>query len=76
MATTILTKTCGCDIEFGEGPYRIAFCPLHEAAPDLLAALEEVATDYAHMCDEDDTESDGAILLGKMRAAISRARGE
>lgn len=54
-------------------PRALRYCALHAATPKLLAALQEVAEDYANMCDPDDAESDGARLLAKMRAAIRKA---
>jgi len=36
-------KPCGCHVEdIGHMPARIQFCPMHEASPILLRALEEL----------------------------------
>ena len=65
---------CGCRVAVGMESVSLAYCPMHRAAPELLETLKEATADYAHMCDED-SESDGAMLLRKMRAAIAQAEG-
>ena len=44
---------------------------LHRAIAEMAACLVEVADDYAHMCDEEDPESDGARLLRRVRKAVA-----
>ena len=36
-------KECGCRTEIEGSDVHIIFCPLHEAAPKLLKALEKIA---------------------------------
>ena len=52
--------TCGC----------VTYCQTHNAAAEMLSVLREFAADYAHLCDEDDTESEGARLLNKARTIL------
>lgn len=51
-----------------------------EAAPDLLAALEELVAEFDAMNADRDPARDGQFLdtggMGMARAAIARARGE
>ena len=39
-----LGEACGCDFRWGsdhpDEPMRIVYCPMHKAAPKMLAALE------------------------------------
>lgn len=61
---------CGCSIaETGEvtdkGPSRkVVFCPLHAAAPDMLAVLKEIRISY------------GFYTFVKVKKAIAKAEGK
>ena len=39
-----LSIPCGCTVieQDGQGPETIRFCPLHQAAPDMLTLLESI----------------------------------
>ena len=57
---------CACYVEsdgFGES---LVFCRLHAAAPELLAALKDFASD-------DEPHSHPAERMGRARAAIAKA---
>jgi hypothetical protein len=59
-------KPCGCrPLTWGE----IAYCPLHAAAPELLAALEELAT----MAEQNNYHGMD-MALDRARAAIAKAK--
>ena len=53
-------------------------CPVHAAAPDLLAVLEEMTPDYEHCAPDESgyTETYRLRLIAKARAAIAAAKGE
>ena len=44
-----MAEKCGCSLNFSLGPDEIpydltrAYCPMHKAAPEMLAALERIA---------------------------------
>ena len=44
---------CSCDVLYtqwdSENCFRIAFCPLHEAAPDLLEALKDMVSGWRYI---------------------------
>ena len=67
--------TCHCETE-AQGA-RIIFCPLHAAAPDLLAACQAT---LAHLvvCDDHESESAelGATALEHLKQALARATGQ
>ena len=74
------TKQCGCKLKVlqREG-YSITYCPLHGAAPDMLTALERIAThqsraDRRHrgMVDASELED----LQRTARTAVDRAKGK
>jgi len=52
-------------------------CPLHVAAPDLLAALEQMTPDYEHCAPDEagDIEPDRVALIARALAAIAAAKG-
>ena len=53
-------------------------CPLHVAAPDLLAVLERMTPDYEHCAPDErgDIDPDRVALIARARAAIAAAKGE
>ena len=76
-----MTQTCcpNCGIGEVDGPpwNVIVFCPLHAAAPELLAALEAVADGDSHLgvtcwCHRTDFHE---IYCQQARAAIAKAQG-
>ena len=67
---------CGCVLERNEIGLHMKECPLHAAAPDLLAACEQ----FVRIA-EDGRHPNWARYMKtgageKMRAAIKKARGE
>lgn len=60
-------SSCGCHIGATAGMlnYGIVYCPVHAAAPELLAALEAIAA--AHTA---------SIYRSQALAAIAKARGQ
>lgn len=61
---------CGCDGGASGDQRWVVLCPLHAAAPDLLAALETAfPTDTAGAMFVDDE------VVGRARAAIDKAKG-
>ena len=59
---------CGCTArEYADDTVVICFCPLHEAAGELLAALKFIASDI------EESVNDKAAWLRKARAAIAKA---
>jgi hypothetical protein len=71
------TMTCGCRITHeadASGAYGIAFCPLHAAAPKLLAALEELLPWIERGRERFDREE--ARVLTQAIAAIREAAGQ
>ena len=70
-----------CPCESADCPYYGAscnLCPVHAAAPDLLAVLEEMTPDYEHCAPDESgyTETYRLRLIAKARAAIAAAKGE
>lgn len=75
-----MPEKCGCaalvDGNFPAAHVPVRMCPLHAAAPDLLAALKELVSRY-------DASAAGAASLGlppadlwwRARAAIRKAEG-
>jgi hypothetical protein len=71
------TMTCGCRVTHephASGAYGIAFCPLHAAAPKLLAALEELLPWIERGRERFDREE--ARVLTQAIAAIREATGQ
>ena len=71
-------EICDCTTEsLGEYGEKIIFCPLHEAAPDLLAALEEIhkAQPPRKASGYDDYKRFYFFVKGRARPAIAKARG-
>lgn len=79
--STFRREPCGCEVA-GVGllpnPWHVHYCPTHAAAPDLLAALQEVVSFY------DDLRvktADGRLLpltnhiVERWRASIRKATG-
>ena len=64
---------CGCDGGASGDQRWIHLCPLHTAAPDLLAALEEIdsATGWAGLGD-----TVAVHIHNLARIAIAKAKGE
>jgi hypothetical protein len=68
-------KTCGCYLLEDDG--YIQFCPLHSAAPDLLAALEWAVKHVRMPFYTVPSGADGfAAEWNTARAAIRKAKGE
>lgn len=67
---------CGCRVfSFNDGyNVDITFCPIHNAAPDLLEALE-LATRFVGKYVADTESVIGKRALDRMNAAIAKARG-
>lgn len=67
---------CGCTFHFTVD--RIVFCPMHAAAPDLLAALKALVVSVAPF----ESKLSAAIgntsmpAMNKARAAIAKARDQ
>ena len=57
---------------FFRGTFAIRYCPLHAAAPDLLAALERVMA-YLSIHDPTYAESNADSVMA--HAAIAKAKG-
>lgn len=51
-------------------PGRFLFCPMHEAAPDLLEACSEALERL------ENTRDGSSALAIQLRAAIAKARGQ
>ena len=51
-------QPCGCDPQYngGDGKWFIKWCPLHQAAPELLKAVKQMAQDFHHACGTNDIE--------------------
>jgi len=56
----------------GDDGYR-----LYKAAPELLAALEEVVMDIEDYCEDhnSDRPTDVTVVLPRLKAAIAKAKG-
>ena len=56
----------------GDDGYR-----LYKAAPELLAALEEVVVDIEDYCEDhnSDRPTDVTVVLPRLKAAIAKAKG-
>jgi hypothetical protein len=68
---------CGCTVEVRDphiGPVCLTHCPLHAAAPDLLAACERAAAILRPEVEPMAFERQAAYSL--LRAALEKARGE
>lgn len=72
--------SCGCNLT---GAFAsITFCPMHDAAPDLLAALEEAEREmmiaHNHVSPSMQLGIYEALkaTIGKARAAIAKAHGK
>jgi hypothetical protein len=64
---------CGCDGGASGDQRWIHLCPLHTAAPDLLAALERIEDlDWSH----DSAESAMVKVQVEAATAIAKAKGE
>lgn len=59
---------CGC--------YAIRFCPLHQAAPALLAACQDALFVLENITTLDFSRGGDAKVRGILEAAIRTARGE
>jgi hypothetical protein len=77
-----MTKTrwteCGCEprVSLDDGTYgctMIAYCPTHAAAPDLLAALEEMVYEFQELAKT--LGSYKVTAVADARAAIAKAKG-
>lgn len=75
-------QPCGCYIHVGGGRQASIFCPLHAAAPALLAALENIVMYHDTGRTETRwTDKDGIAEAGSLanvdaaRAALRQARG-
>jgi hypothetical protein len=65
-----LKSPCGCRAK----PYQVKFCPLHDAAPELLAALKALyQNELAELGMTNEQVLGGDMLLA--RAAIKKAQG-
>jgi hypothetical protein len=61
---------------YDENPYLIEYCPLHAAAPELLAALEHMLSVYVvepGYCECERIR--GTCAACEARSAISKAEG-
>jgi hypothetical protein len=71
----------GCNITAHDGQTTVTLCPLHAAAPDLLAALQRAADTFrdfeaANRALRRDTMADAAEIAARdARAAIRAATG-
>lgn len=66
-----LNNTCkDCDGEWDAEYYTILYCPLHEAAPEMLAALSAIE---AVLDGRQPKDVPGAVMVA--RAAIKSAEG-
>jgi hypothetical protein len=63
---------CGCNVSRLETPFGddIDYCSLHAAAPDLLAALEEIANYHGQAL------VPAVHMMTVARCAIAKAKGE
>ena len=72
-----MTEQCGCNLNFSLGPddipydLTLAYCPMHKAAPEMLAALTRIAT--AGTIGDNEM---GEWMREQARKAIAQARGE
>jgi hypothetical protein len=67
---------CGCEARVhadGSG-IEIDFCPLHDAAPELLATMREIARWTTHGGDKPENTTT-RVVNSKARAAIDKAEG-
>jgi len=64
---------CGCELHFLRGPMDAAYfqCPLHAAAPDLLAACEHFEAVYG----PDRTFYEMQQTMKMIHEAIAKAKG-
>lgn len=69
MFEEIYTMPCGCAIErisdYQGSNWRIVYCPLHQAAPQLWAACQATLQDW----------KTGKIPLAQLSEAIEAAQG-
>ena len=63
------TPACGCRLTMRDGP-RIVYCPLHAAAPGLLATLAELVA----AGDDVMTATDDVAMMLRLGAATDAAR--
>lgn len=74
-------KLCDCFTEsLGEYGSKIVYCPMHEAAPDLLAALEALLSTQKAYWKSKDMETIETLKAMKeaekhAHAAIAKAKG-
>jgi hypothetical protein len=58
------------------GCHDVPSDPVRDAAPDMLAALEECEADMSRTaCADQSKQTDHAARLGRVRAAIAKAKG-
>lgn len=65
------TCTCEVEMDMGRRQCRVFMCPMHTAAPDLYAALEqcvEALESWKHASNDP--------TLKQARAALAKTRGE
>ena len=79
-----MAEQCECWAETGNRPYRIHYCPLHKAAPEMLKALEALDAALAPYSDGlrrshlamNNTEKRIYDKHLEARTAIAQARGQ
>lgn len=68
------SRKCGCTVGKLETYLSIDYCPMHEAAPELLEALKKHLTWYEG--GPAGLDIDEKKLIAETRAAIAKARGK
>lgn len=70
--TKIGTTSCGCEVYSN----AVALCPLHAAAPDLLAAHQRIAGGAYCRCAQLPERGKCPCAARIARAAVAKAKGE
>ena len=68
---------CGCKVKKAEFDYCIEMCDLHDAAPELVEALELAAKYVAKMVADDvQTALPPQVALNRIEQALAKAQGK
>ncbi len=70
---------CGCVVEVASpslGPVSLTYCPLHQAAPDLLAAAEAAYGNYYSYLTSGEGPRSFIPSMDRLGEAVKKAKGE
>ena len=57
------TASCGCNLQNGERGPCLWLCPMHDAAPKLVAAIKHLDKKFGHKFNNADDEIVGEALM-------------